>query len=155
MKPAAGYRHPAYIEALSEFGNPRELPRSGGWILAREIAGTGRTDATGAYPLFACHDWHELEADLRDVQDLVSLVVVPDPFGDHDLPLLRRSFPNLVRPFKEHFVRDLSVPADSVSSHHRYYARRARRSVHVDVCDEPLDFADEWAELYGNLIERH
>jgi hypothetical protein len=96
-----------------------------------------------------------LKEDLAELDDLVSLVIVADPFGDYDLEWLRRCFPDLVRPFKEHLVRDLSVPPLQVTRHHRYYARLAQRSVRVEKCEDPTDFAQEWTGLYASLVARH
>jgi hypothetical protein len=62
--PPSGYMHPNYAHSLREFGEPRELPGSGGWILERIIPGTPYRDAMGCYPLFACNDWSKLANDL-------------------------------------------------------------------------------------------
>ena len=62
-----GYLHPGYAQSLAEFGTPRELPRSGGWILERQIPGFSCHDAMGCYPLFARQDWSQLHADLESV----------------------------------------------------------------------------------------
>ena len=61
--PVTGYMHPGHAASLAEFGTPRELPRSGGWLLERAIPGAAARDAMGAYPLFACRDWTSLRAD--------------------------------------------------------------------------------------------
>ena len=151
----AGYSHPGYAASLSGFGRPRLLPRSGGWILERDIPGTLHRDAMGPYPLFACRDWPSLQEDLDRIEDLVSLTVVTDPFGGYDEPLLHRCF-DVVRPFKKHFVADLTLPADAiVSKHHRYYARKALEKVRVEECAEPVRFLDGWTRLYTGLTERH
>ena len=78
-----GYLHADYARSLAEFGTPRELPRSGGWILERKIPGFNAYDAMGCYPLFCCKDWSRLQGDIAELQsELVSLSLVPDPFGD-------------------------------------------------------------------------
>ena len=154
IKPA-GYAHPLYAEALSEFGAPIRLPASGGQLLERVISGTAYHDAMGLYPLFCCADWHGLARDIEALRGkLVSVVVVADPFGGHDEGVLRSCF-DCVVPFKTHFVVDLEQSALHGSSHHRYYARRAQREVAVEVCSEPRTKVAEWAHLYGHLIERH
>lgn len=152
----SGYAHAAYAQALQEFGQPRELPRCGGWVLERPIAGTGARDATGCYPLFACQDWGRLREDLDALAgDLVALALVADPFGDFERAELERCF-DRVLPFKQHFVCDLSVPVERLASaHHRYYARKALASARVEVCADPRAFADDWARLYGMLVEKH
>lgn len=100
---ARGYLHPAYAAALSEFGSPRLLPRSGGWVLDRTIPSTPFRDAMGCYPLFCCDDWAALPGDLSTNEDeMVSLSLVADPCGQHSPEGLRQPFRDVVRPFKEH-----------------------------------------------------
>ncbi len=153
----SGYAHPLYAQSLAQFGTPRELPRSGGWILERPIPGFRHRDAMGCYPVFACHDWSHLPADIEEVgQDLVSLVVVTDPFGSYDEPYLKHCFPDLVHPFKEHFVADLTLPAATfVSSHHRRNATKALKCTTIERCDQPVQVVEEWNALYANLVARH
>jgi hypothetical protein len=152
---AAGYMHPSYAESLAEFGTPRELPQSGGWILQRQIPGFPYDDAMGCYPLFACRNWSQLYADLEEIgNELVSLALVADPFGEYYVAYLQRCFDSVL-PFKEHFTVDLSCPIDNiVSRHHRYYSRKALRNVHVECC-EPTPFINDWVDLYATLIKRH
>jgi hypothetical protein len=156
MKDVTGYAHPDYAASLSEFGTPRLLPRSGGWVLERRIPGYQERDAIGCYPLFVCQYWSQLGADLDDHGgDLVSLALVTDPFGECDVTYLRRCFPDVVVPFKQHFVVDLSCPLDKiVNSHHRRNAVKALREVRVEVCANPLDFLFDWIGLYKTLTER-
>jgi hypothetical protein len=151
-----GYMHPGYAESFTEFGKPRFLPKSGGWILVRQIPSFKDVDAMGCYPLFVCQDWSNLYTDLADLSDeLVSLSLVTDPFGRYDTNLLYECF-DIAMPFKEHFVTDLSKPMDViVSSHHRYYARKALKNISVELCEDPTRFIDEWMDLYGILIKRH
>ena len=52
-----GYLSQEYAAAFAEFGTARRLPRSGGWLIERPIAGTDDRDAMGCYPLFSCADW--------------------------------------------------------------------------------------------------
>lgn len=151
-----GHAHPAYAEALAEFGRPRALPRCEGWILEREIPGTSHRDAMGCYPLFCCPNWSGLKEDLDALgTDLVSVAMVPDPFGEYQLSDLENSF-DFVRPFKEHVVIDLRGPWESqVIAHHRYRYRRALRNMEVQRCDEPQDYLDDWVRLYGHLVAKH
>lgn len=153
MPDSPGYAHPLYAKSLAEFGTPRPLPRSGGWILERDIPDTPYRDAMGPYPLFVCRDWMGLEADLEGLgEELVSLTAVTDPFGEYDERLLYRCFDE-VRPFKEHYVTDLYAPR--ISKHHRYYARKALEKVRVEECAEPVRFLDDWTNLYAGLAQRH
>src|SRR5918998_5873384 len=128
-----GYAHPAYAESLAEFGTPRELPRCGGWILQRQVPDFPYRDGMGCYPLFACEDWSQLRSDLESLSpELVTLSLVADPFGEHDLAYLRRCF-DILSPFKRHFIVNLNYDANTfVSSHHRRYARKALREVRVE-----------------------
>lgn len=154
---ATGYLHPLYCQSLSEFGTPRLLPESGGWILEREIPNSRQLDAMGCYPLFACHDWSRLSIDLENIgNSLVSLAVVTDPFGEYDPADLRNCFPDLAIPFKEHFVVDLSRAPDTfVHSHHQRNARKALREIRVAECGSPMAYLEEWATLYAALVEKH
>jgi len=151
-----GYTHPGYAESLAEFGTPRELPHSGGWLLERPIPGSSSRDAMGCYPLFSCRDWSGLPTDLDALEGkLVSVALVADSFGNFDRGMIDKCF-DIVISFKEHFVSDLREPAESmVSRHHRYKARKALGSVSVQVCREPLELLDEWVSLYGTLTEKH
>jgi hypothetical protein len=154
---ATGYLHHGYAESLSEFGDPFILPRSGGWILKRQIPGFPDHDAMGCYPLFACQDWSQLDRDLAEIGGgLVSLALVTDPFGEYDPAYLRRCFEAVAVAYKEHYVVDLGRFDDSfASSRHRSYARRALKGLSVERCDEPSEHIDEWVSLYDNLIARH
>ena len=154
----SGYKHPDYAKSFGEFGIPWELPKSKGWILKREIPGFQEHDAMGCYPIFTCQDWSQLYGDLEDIgkDDLVSLSAVCDPFGEYDPTYLYRCFKDIVIPFKEHFVVNLSRPVNSfVSKHHRRYARKALQRLHVERCENPTELIDEWVELYANLIKKH
>jgi hypothetical protein len=149
--------HETYAYSLAGFGAPRELPRSKGWILTRQIVDFPHSDAMGCYPLFACQDWSNLSLDLDELaEDVVALSVVTDPFGSYDLPYLRHCFIDVVKPFKEHFVIDLGRQIESyVSGHHLRNANKARQVLEVEKCERPALFLDEWANLYDTLIERH
>jgi GNAT acetyltransferase-like protein len=140
-----------------EFGVPRELPRSGGWILERQIHGFADHDAMGVYPLFACRDWSELYQDLDDIKhELISLTLITDPFGEYDVAQLHLCFKDVVFPFKEHFVVDLNRSIDSVvSDHHRRNSKKVLQRVCVERCTKPAGHLDEWFGLYKNLIRRH
>jgi hypothetical protein len=97
-----------------------------------------------------------LETDLAARGDLVSIAMVPDPFGDYDAGLLRHCFPDVMIPFKEHYVVDLGVePERFVSRHHQRNAAKALRCVAVERCAAPVDYADEWIGLYADLVTRH
>jgi hypothetical protein len=143
--------------SLREFGRPRQLSRSGGWLIERPIEGTDRTDAIGTYPLFSCNDWTSLARDLDEMQDeLVSVVAVTDPFGRYDSDLLKRAFQDLVIPFKQHYVADLSMPlASFVHPDHLRKARKALESLKVERVEDPISAIPRWVELYEVLKNRH
>ena|SRR5690242_16362113 len=158
----SGYADHAYATSLTEVGSPLRLPRSDGWILVRAIPApdgspSGLHDAIGPYPIFSCMDWQRLAADLTaPTPDLVSLTIVTDPFGRFSESQLHRTFPDLVRPFKEHFVVDLRQQLDDyLPSHHRRNVAKARRRVRVERCPDPPSLAPIWLELYDNLVARH
>lgn len=154
LNPASGYCHPAYANALSEFGEPIELPQSGGWLLRRQIGNTGWIDAMGPYPLFSCFDWKALAEDLRVLQnELVSVVLVSDPFGEYDEPLLESCFDRVI-PFKTHFLVSFDSPGPYGKSRHRSYANQAMRELTVEICD-PGELVEQWIPLYDHLIQRH
>ena len=156
MEELTGYQHPAYAHSLSEFGTPRQLPASEGWILERVIPGSTDHDGMGCYPLFTCRDWRKLHIDITGLaKDLLTLVLVTDPFADVDAAYLESCF-DLVKPFKCHYIVDLSQPlANSVNKHHRYYARKSLREIEVEVCHEPSRYIGEWIRLYDNLVKKH
>jgi hypothetical protein len=151
-----GYLHPQYAASFAEFGQPRELPRCGGWILERPVPDSAYRDAMGCYPLFACRDWSKLDADLDDVGgDLVSLSLVADPYGAYELADLQRCF-DVVVPFKEHFVADFNRSVEEyVSRRHRKRAAAALEKLEVQPHPNPLEFLDDWVALYDTLIARH
>ena len=151
-----GYLHPLYAQSLSEFGTPVELPQCGGWFLERPIPDSDLKDAMGCYPLFCCTDWSKLPADVQEVKDkYVTISMVADPFAPiTNLDFLR--FLQLVRPFKKHFVIDVSDLGDQhINRHHRYYAERALKKIQVTLADNPKACLDDWLRLYAILVERH
>ena len=153
---AAGYCHRQYAESFSEVGQPRELPNCGGWLLERAIPGSAQRDGMGCYPLFDCCNWAGVPVDLAGLAEaLVSVSLVVNPFADVAETDLRRWF-DVVIPFKQHYVTDLRHPIDDlVGRQHRRNLQKARGLVKVDVCQSPLEFLDEWCDLYGHLAARH
>jgi len=152
-----GYLHADYARSLSEFGTPRKLTRSGGWILERQIPSSPYRDGMGCYPLFCCQDWSKLHVDLNDFRDvLITLSLVTDPFGDFDLEYLNKFF-DLVIPFKRHYIADLSMPTNKfVHKKWRQNARKAKKQgVYIEKCEEPKKLISEWDSLYKCLIDRH
>ena len=156
MEDLIGYAHPYYARSLQEFGEPRELPRCGGWILVRPILGTPYKDAMGCYPLSACRDWSSLREDLKHVgSDLVTLALVTDPFAKVTPTYLEQCF-DFVMPFKTHYVTNLSCLLENiVKKDHRYYARKSQKAMDIEICLHPAHHLGDWMELYDNLIRKH
>lgn len=146
-----------YADSMAEFGTPCRLNSCEGWVLIRNIRGFPYQDAVGCYPIFACSNWAKLHLDLENIgNDLVTISLVADPFGKYDIACLHKCFKDRVIPFKEHFVTQLSRPQNAyISDHHRRYARKSLKKIHVEKCDNPSDFVDDWIVLYANLIKRH
>lgn len=153
----SGYLAQQYAAAFAEFGEPVELRHAGGWLIKRSIAGTPYFDAMGCYPMLCCRDWSRLADDLAAIGgELVSVAAVLDPFADHDERLLKQCFPDIARPFKNHYVTDLSQARDSyIASRHARNLKKASSIVQVEQCHCPGDWLDDWTRLYGTLIERH
>src|SRR5262245_24490121 len=111
-----GYQSPEYAWSLAEFGEPRRLARCDGWILKRAIPGYAETDGMGCYPLFCCQDWRFIREDLADLKsELISLVLVADPFSDADVDFLNRSFNLGAVPFKQHYAIELDRPVHNLA----------------------------------------
>jgi hypothetical protein len=151
-----GYAHSAYAATLTDIGTPRALTQSGGTVLVRSIPRGGQ-DATGPYPLFACADWAALADDVEELRgQLVSIVLVADPFGDWSPEVLARAFPDVCSRYKEHVVVDLSRPAlAAATAHHRRDVTRALRRVETQTVEDCDAFAERWVGLYEGLIARH
>ena len=152
----SGYLSKAYANSLSGFGNPMLLPRCGGWVLVRGISGSQHYDAMGLYPIFCCLDWRKVKRDLEDLKnDLVSLTLVTDPFGDFSQRDLEDTF-DVVRFFKNHFVTEPARDyAPIICKHHRYYTKKSLESCTVEIVHQPLSLLDIWVRLYDTLIMRH
>ncbi|MGE3317126.1 MAG: GNAT family N-acetyltransferase [Planctomycetaceae bacterium] len=152
-----GYASREYAGSFSEIAVPRALPHCGGWVLEREIGGGDARDAIGCYPLFQCEKPSRLGDDLARLGDeLVTLSIVPDPFADFDINDLKEWFPDVCRPFKQHYVVDFSRNwEESISSHHRRKVRVGSREVQVVRAENPADVLDDWCALYRQLINRH
>lgn len=151
-----GYLHSLYATSLTEFGNCRELPACGGWILERNIPETSYKDAMGCYPLFFCRDWTLLSHDLAQLEgQLISLALVTDPFGNFLINDLQQIF-DICFLYKEHYITDLSKPIETyINKGHRRNALSALKKVIVEPCLDPYAYVEEWTYLYDFLIRRH
>jgi len=152
------YMHPTYAGSFAEFGTPQRLPRSGAWILTREIPGhPNLRDAMAIYPFLCCESWDDLAEDLNNLNDLVSLTAVPDPFGNYDPASLKTAFPDCFNDkYKIAEIADLSLPYEEFcSSSRRKAAIKAMDKLTVEVVANPSDQIDEWCQLYDELINKH
>ena len=151
------YLHTDYAKSFGEDFFDIRLEHSQGIILKRKIPKFELYDAIGTYPLFFCDDWTNLHSDLESNQhDLVSLVVVTDPFGKYEMACLENCFNTLVIPFKEHFVIDLSQRTeDFVNKHNRRYANKAIKALSIEKAETPANLSETWCRLYKNLVNRH
>lgn len=153
---AGGYLSRHYADSFGEWGEPWPLRRSGGWALLRAIPGSDLVDAMGCYPLLACRHWPGLGADLEELGGrAVAFAAVIDPLAPAAESDLRAAFPDLLRPFKEHFVVELRRPGHAPAARHRRNARRAHARVAIELVAQPAALGDEWARLYAYLIRRH
>jgi hypothetical protein len=152
-----GYLSEKHTQSMNDFGQPVRLPRSGGFLLRRAIAGTDDFDAIGPYPLFCCIDSFSLPADLAELEGrVVSVVVVTDPFGPEAPASLGDGFSHGLVRYKEHFVIDLEIPPErSECAHHRRNARRALSRLTVEEIAGPRQYIDTWCDFYSELINRH
>lgn len=147
-----------YAQSLAEFGSPLWLPYSQGHVLLRPIPGAGAVDATGCYPLFACAEPGGLVEDLATLRasGAVSLTLVTDPLGKFTGSDLETTFSALARPYKAHYLVDLTGdPAQLGTAHHRRNARRCARQATFATCEHPGAHLDTWTRLYDHLIDRH
>ncbi|MBI9016344.1 MAG: hypothetical protein JEZ07_03680 [Phycisphaerae bacterium] len=151
-----GYLHADYAMSLREFGQPYQLPRSKGWILRRKIPGTNYFDAMGIYPYFCCQNWDKLKEDLDNLHDLISIIMIPDPFGDYTESYLKECFSDLAVPYKEHYVADFSKSMGEIlSHHHRRDCRVSLRKVDIEIVENPVEHIDTWMNLHNNLVKKH
>lgn len=151
---SGGYRGPAYPHALVHAGRAAPLERSRGWCLLRAIDGTGACDASGPYPFAVCEDWSRLAEDAAGLAAAaVSLTLVTDPFADVSQRTLSEAFPDLCRPYKQHYVVRLGAPP--ADDHHRRNIRAGLRNAVVDVAEPAEDWLPDWIRLYDHLVQRH
>ena len=146
------YSTDIYANALSHWGEAFPVPEWGCHVIVRAVP--GGADAFGTYPIAVMATDADLPGGLERLRraGLIAVTLVMDEFHRPGSAELRTHF-NLVRPYKTHYIRRLSLPF-SYGRHHRYEVARALRKVSV----RQFDLADhypEWLALYGNLVQRH
>jgi len=151
-----GYQSEAYARALHH-GDATPLPHAQSWWIRRQIPGSPLFDGMGTYPLLCCGDWSRLAGDLAALGDeIVSFTAVVDPLGDYDEAMLREAFPDVLYPYKQHYTVDLrQALVEPKGSNHRRNLRKALQMVSVEVCHSPASVANDWINLYANLVSRH
>ncbi len=167
MSALKGYLHPTYLASLKTFGEPVFLPEAQGWLMRRPLPGTADTpvllgpddsnvDWSGPYPFLRCLNPLLLPRDLALISDAApAMVIVTDPLGpEMDKDFWSRLFPDCCRLFKPHWGIDFALPLQ-ISSHHRYYARKALRSLEIERVSAPLTALKSWNTLYSQLVQRH
>jgi hypothetical protein len=125
-------------------------------MLERSINNSAAVDGMGLYPLLCCTDWSAIGKDLDECGAAwITTTAVTDPLGDYDEALLRRNFDQVV-PYKDHFIAEMTGPPESfVKKSHRQNARRALRNVVVEVCEDPMEYIDDWIMLFDVLTKKH
>jgi len=151
-----GYLHPLYAESFSEFGIPIYLPNAKGWLIKRQIPDTPYFDAMGPYPLFFCEKWKALTTDLDDLkEELVSITLVIAPRSTPSF-LNFQSYFNIFRPYKDHYLLDLSLPLNqTISKSKRRNSKKVLNNVDVHLSIAPNIDLESWVNLYNCLIRRH
>jgi hypothetical protein len=151
-----GYQSRLYAAALREYGTALHLPLCGGWLLQCPIPESNEVDLAGCYPFFSCANWSALGSDLSELGSrAIAVSMVLDPFCGLNATTLGRWFPDVCRPFKEHYVVDFAGNwREAIGRHHRRNVRAAAREVEVERCADPSRWLETWIELYGNLIRR-
>ena len=156
--PGLGYADPKFAWSYREFGAPVTLERSRATVLLVDESRTGRSDAVAPYPLLSCEFPERIAEDLDQLRDLgaITLTAVLDPLRRVPEPDDRWA---VLRPFKTHLLSRLGAAAlDGTdfmpSRHHRREARRARRSVEVEVQKAAEADLDEWMRLWSSIEQR-
>ncbi len=152
-----GYQSAAYALALSEGSLALPLSKSRAILVIRRIPGHTAEDAAAPYPLLLSSNWDGLAADIAALpSSLVSLTAVTDPFACCNEDELRGAFNHIVRPYKPHFIIDLTRPLESFGDrHHLGCARSALKKLDIECCAAPLDHFEDWLALYAVLVARH
>lgn len=153
----SGYGSAEYARSLTHLGDPLWLPNAEGWLIRRQIPGSKLCDAIGSYPLFACRYWERLEFDLARLSDLVSVAAVVHPLtAEKAGAALRSAFPDLLVPYKQHFLVELQSDwTDRIPRNHRRNIRTSLSQLVVQRCGNPGGELDVWCDLYGFLRRKH
>jgi hypothetical protein len=149
------YSTSLYAFSLSDPDSTIEVPEWGCFVHRRAIPGSPLYDAIGTYPAAPLSANADIAGGLRRLarHHLVSIVLVPDPYYGLGLNRARlgASF-EVCRPFKTHFVVEMSKRLD-ISKHHRQMVRRASRVCAVELV-RLADHLNAWCDLYSGLIDR-
>ena len=152
-----GYQNKKYAFSLSEIGAPVYLKNSGAWVIERTIPNTNYKDAMGCYPLFACENWAGLAEDIESKRkDWISFSIVTDPFGRFCEQSIKETFTDKCFPFKNHFAINLQTDwQNQLHKNHLRKARKAIKSLDIELVENPFESLDDWDKLYKILVARH
>lgn len=143
------YNSKIYADSFSTFGEPIYLKKSGGWLLKRIILGTNYYDAMNCYPFFICDNPDNLIEDLRELKNIVSVMLILSPFCN----LKNIEFFDSYLKFKDHFIVDL-CKNNKIPNNHIRNIKTGMKNI-ISIWVRPDEFVDEWYSLYNNLIKRH
>jgi len=151
-----GYGSLAYGKGFQEFGEVITLPRSRIQVLKRSIC-ENHSDLVGLYPFSVCGNWTRVDDDLAFMRETgaVSIVLVADPFTGQEA-LERLSHWTVCSQLKTHFIVHLKEDWKALRAKNtRNNANQGLRLQTVEVVENPLEYAEEFWELYQHTIERH
>ena len=102
----------------------------------------------------SCRNPSYLQTDLiRLGSALVSVVAVLDPLDGQESAMYLDAFPDLLRPFKQHYLVNLDGDFVGVRpGKHRRNVKQARKKVRVEIASRPSEHHAEWVALYRQLI---
>lgn len=152
-----GYSSEYYYRTLDRVGQPLFLPRSQAWGLVRNIPNTSYRDLSASFPFLRAISPNRITEDFADLpDDVVTAVVVTDPFSEADPNMLNHSFNAGLTFFKKHYVVNVQSYATDVHHEHLNKVRTAfGRGVTVHECYRTDYYEEIWGMLWDLLVSRH
>lgn len=149
--------------AKSLHGNAQliHLPHVDGWVVRRSFKGHGvaeniTTDLSNPYPMFSCLNLQHIKDDIKilETSSDVSLTLRTDVFDEAIIPKIRSDF-DFIRPFKTHYIAELSTPWREFASRNcRRYAAKAEASFQISRVMSPPDYAASLLKLNQTILKR-
>lgn len=149
----SGYRQNGFAESL---GTGLYLENVKGSVLRRKIGTTGTHDVVNPYPVFACSNFANFEDDLTSlrVEGAIALTVRTDAFDEMNV-LSTRDIWDWFKPFKTHFITDLTEPwRDTAARNAKRYEKRAREDFEFSLVSSPSEYAADLARLNEIILNR-